>query len=305
MRRLFVFAAIVSVVGSASFLSSTQARGFRERMAARAEQGVETPAPSNKVELSYGNDPLQKLDFWAARDKEAPLVIFVHGGGWKRGAKSAATGHAKVRDWLDQGYAVASLNYRLVPAVTVEDQAQDVADAIAYMRVNAAKLGFDPSRIALSGHSAGAHLVALVGTDEQYLKRAGMGLSAIRGVLAIDGAAYDVPAQMKDGPRIMQSTYQQAFGDDPARQKALSPTLQAAAPNAPGFLIIHVQRDDGIRQSRAFAEALKGAGTPVAIEGFPGTGLKAHMEINRSLGNSDYPATPVVDKWLASLFDRG
>ena len=92
------------------------------------------------------------------------------------------------------------------------------------------------------------------------------------------------------------------FGSDPERQKQLSPTLQAARPNAPAFLVMHVQRADGVEQSEALAAALRKAGTPVEIDGFPGTGLRGHAEINRKLGEADYPATPVLDRWLARLF---
>jgi acetyl esterase/lipase len=275
-----------------------------ERMAERAgARGAEAPA-SGMVEHSFGTDPLQKLDFWAAKDKAkpAPIVIFVHGGGWKRGDKRNATGAAKVTHFLEQGYAVASVNYRLVPAAKVEDQAADVASAFAWLRSNAAKLNIDPARMVLMGHSAGAHLVALVGTDPRYARAAGFALSDIRGVIPLDGAAYDVPAQIADGGRFMQDTYAEAFGSDPARQKSLSPTLHAAGPNAPAFLILHVDRDDGKRQSEALGAALSKAGTPAQVTRIAGRGLIGHAEINRKLGQPDYPATPVVDAWLKTRF---
>ena len=119
-----------------------------------------------------------------------------------------------------------------------------------------------------------------------------------------DGAAYDVPAQMEDGPAIMQQTYAEAFGTDSARQRALSPTHQAAAPNAPAFLLLHVQRPDGARQAQALGKALSAAGTRVEFGSFPGEGLRGHGEINRQLGNPDYAATGLVDDWLKRLFAR-
>jgi hypothetical protein len=78
--------------------------------------------------------------------------------------------------------------------------------------------------------------------------------------------------------------------------------LQAARPNAPAFLILHVQRPDGVAQSEALAAALRKAGTAVEIQGFPGTGLAGHAAINRRIGESDYPATAVLDRWLARVF---
>lgn len=258
-----------------------------------------SPAPS---EISYGKDRLQRVDVWPGAAQGNPLVVFVHGGGWKRGDKSMMKGSAKLTHWQALGYAVASANYRLVPDATVEQQAQDVADAVALLKRDADKLGFDGKRIALVGHSAGAHLVALVGTDPSYLRKAGLSYADIVGVVPLDGAAYDVPAQMDENARLMGDTYRQAFGTDAKRQRALSPTFHAAAPNAPAFLILHVQRQDGTSQSRALGAALTKAGTAAQVQGFDGRGLRGHMEINRKLGEGDYPATSVVDAWLAARF---
>jgi acetyl esterase/lipase len=258
---------------------------------------------ARKVEYGYGADPLQTLDFWpATAPKPAPLVVFVHGGGWKRGDKKGATGSQKVDHLVGEGYAFASINYRLVPDAPVEQQAEDVAAAVAWLRAHAERLGIDPTRIVLMGHSAGAHLVALVGTDPRYLTAAGISLEDIRGVIALDGACYDVGRQIADGGRFMRKTYLKTFGEDPVRQRALSPTFQAAAPNAPAFLIAHVDREDGKAQSEGLGAALRQAGTPVEVVAFDGKGLRGHMAINRSLGDADYPATPVMDAWLHKAF---
>lgn len=303
IRKSLVLAATAALLTVSSADAKLGDR-MRTRMAERMAGQMATESAPGAAEMAYGVAPLQKLDYWAAKAPGAPLVIFVHGGGWKHGDKGNATGAAKVTHLLDQGYAVASINYRLVPDATVEEQAADVASATAWLIGNAGKLGHDPRRVVLMGHSAGAQLVALVGTDPRYLAAAGLSVDAVRGILALDGAAYDIATQMTEGPQIMQSIYAEAFGTDPARQKALSPTLQAAAPNAPAFLLLHVQRPDGIRQSQALAEALNKAGTPVEIQGFPGEGLQGHMEINRKLGQPDYPATPVLDDWLKARFAR-
>jgi acetyl esterase/lipase len=258
-------------------------------------------------DIAYGSDPRQRLSFWGAAtqaDRPAPLILFVHGGGWKRGDRATATGRAKRDHFRGRGYAFATMNYRLVPAATVEQQAADVASALAWLIRHAGRLGIDPGRIVLMGHSAGAHLVALVGTDPAYLRAVGLTQRAVAGVVPIDGAAYDVPAQMRMGAPLMHQTYAQAFGSDPGRQQALSPTWQAAAPNAPAFLLLHVQRPDGRAQARGLAMALRRAGTPVEIVATGGRGLEGHIAINRRLGQPGAPATQVVDAWLRSLFRR-
>jgi acetyl esterase/lipase len=270
------------------------------------QTGVEPEASeaplAGRAEYAYGPDPLQKLDYWhPSAGKPATLILFVHGGGWKRGDKSSATGMQKVSHLKREGYAFASMNYRLVPTATVEQQASDVAAAVAWLRRNAGQLGFDTSRVVLMGHSAGAHLVALVGTDPRYMQAAGLSLSDLQGVITLDGACYDVPRQIVDGARGMRDTYLEAFGSDPARQRALSPTLQAASPNAPAFLIAHIDRPDGKAQSEALAAALMRAGTSVEVKGVEGKGMRGHRDINRSLGSADAPATAMVDDWLRKL----
>lgn len=269
-------------------------RGGRDSGAAKA------PAPTQT--LYYGSDSLQGLDLWVPEGaKNAPLVLFVHGGGWKRGSKNNAMGRALPGHMLEQGYAFASIDYRLVPRNTVEEQASDVAAALAHLLKQADSLGIDRRRVVLTGHSAGAHLVALVGTDERYLKRVGLSFADIDGVMPNDGAAYDVTAQIADAGPMMLDTYKQAFGSDPARQQALSPIAQAGAPNAPAFLLLHVQRPDAVAQSKALAEALTRAGSQAEVAGFPGEGLRGHMEINRKLGQKDYAATVVMDNWLRKV----
>jgi acetyl esterase/lipase len=259
-------------------------------------------APSAAADHAYGSDPLQTLDFWPAPGaKPAPLILFVHGGGWKRGDKDTATGERKIGHLTGQGYAFASIDYRLVPAATVEQQAADVASAAAWLRANAERLKIDPASIVLMGHSAGAQLVALVGTDPRYLAAAGLSPKDIRGVVALDGASYDVPRQIAQAGPLMRRTYLQAFGEEPARQRTLSPALRPIAPEGPAFLVLHVDRADGKAQSEELAESLARAGRPVELQGFGGTGLRGHMEINRSLGSPDYPATAIVDAWLNKL----
>lgn len=304
MRKFWIAGALGVAVVSAGVAQAQIGERWRERRAERMEKQAAQGRVTGAQTIAYGKDPLQVLDLWLpkASKAKAPLVLYVHGGGWKRGSKDSATGRAKPVHYPAQGYAFVSINYRLVPAATVEQQAADVAGALAALLSRADALGIDRTKVVLMGHSAGAHLVALIGTDERYLRGAGLSFADVDGVISNDGAAYDVPAQMQDGGRFMADTYVQAFGTDPARQRALSPTLQATAPNVPRFLMLHVQRADGVKQAEALAAALRKAGTGVEVASFPGNGLKGHTEINRKLGESAYPATGVVDLWLKGVF---
>lgn len=304
--------ALLLATGLSGFGAQAQGGGFlRERLRQRFEQQAAAdegaaPRTAPARTLAYGADPMQRLDYYPAQGAKgpAPLILFVHGGGWSRGTKDNGTGAWKPAHYPAEGIAFATIDYRLVPAARVEDEAADVAQALAALIAHAGELGIDPHRIVLMGHSAGAHMVALVGTDESYLKAAGLSFGAVAGFVPIDGAAYDVAEQMQSGPAIMQRTYTAAFGSDPARQRALSPTMAAHAPNPGHFLILHVQRPDGIRQSERLADALRTSGASVAIGSFPGEGLAGHMTINRRLGDPTYEATGVVDTWLKQRFGQ-
>jgi acetyl esterase/lipase len=257
-----------------------------------------TPGPAGTSEIAFGADPLQRLDFTPGTGRRAPLFIFIHGGGWTFGDKRMA-GHMAAH-FHHLGYAFASLNYRLVPDADPGEQAGDVAAAIALLVRNADALGIDPGRIIVSGHSAGAHLAALVGTDPRYLAARGPPISLLDGVVLLDGAGYDVPAQMQRGGPFLRRLYARAFGDDAAFQARVSPTLQAAAPNAGRFLILHIasRPDDSGAQSRRLAEALRAAGTPAEVVSVE----NSHAEIFRQFGQPGHVATERTDAFARAIF---
>jgi acetyl esterase/lipase len=259
-----------------------------------------TPYPDGTTEIAYGADPRQRLDFTPATGRRAPLFIFIHGGGWTFGDKRMA-GHMAAH-FHGLGYAFASLNYRLVPDADPAQQAEDVAAAVARLVRDADRLGIDPDRLILSGHSAGAHLAALVGTDPGYLGAHRLPISTLRGIVLFDGAGYDVPAQMARGGPFLRRLYARAFGDEPAVQARVSPTLQAAAPNAGRFLILHIasRPDDSGAQSRRLAEALRAAGTPAEVVSVD----NSHAEIFRTFGQPGHVATARTDAFARDVFRR-
>lgn len=263
------------------------------------ERGASAPPAPGTREIAYGADPKQRLDLLLPTDaKRAPLLLFVHGGGWSIGDKRTGAG-VKAAHFTDNGWAFASVNYRLVPQATVEQQAADIAAAIAWARANAAANGLDPDRIVLMGHSAGAHLVALVGTDPRYLAAAGVPIGAVKGVVLLDGAGYDIAGQMARPGNPVAGMYDAAFGKDVARQKALSPTLHAAAPNVAQWLMLPIdRRADSKAQSEGLASALRPAGASARVVAVSG---ESHRSLNRGLGEEGDFATGEVDRFLAAL----
>lgn len=261
------------------------------------------PTAPATVEVSYGEAPRQRLDFTPAgpgAGPGAPLVLFVHGGGWMMGDKRVA-GHMAAY-FHDRGYAFAAVNYRLVPEATPAEQAADVAAALARLLADSAEFGIDRRRVMLIGHSAGAHLAALVGTDPSYLGAERLPISTIGGIVLLDGAGYDVAAQMGRGGPLVRRMYARAFGDDPAFQRRVSPAAHVAAPNAGRFLILHVvsRADDSGAQSERLGAGLRAAGTPAELGAVPGS----HSAIFRQYGEPGHRATALVEAFAADLFGR-
>jgi arylformamidase len=257
--------------------------------------------PTGGSELNYGSHAKQALDFYPAKAEAQtpPLVIFIHGGGWAIGDKKSGTGD-KAKHFTAKGHAFASLDYRLVPDTDPAGQAADIASAIAYLRGRAGELGFDPDRIVISGHSAGAHLAALVSSDDSYLKAAGVPLAAIRGTVLLDGAGYDLAKQMSDGAGpLLKRMYTDAFSEDPAKQKRLSPITYSAGPNVRQWLLFHdAKRADATDQAKSFAAALTAAGEKTLIVSVPDS---SHLKINHDVGAGDNLITREFDAFLASL----
>jgi acetyl esterase/lipase len=255
-----------------------------------------SPSASGGATYSYGRDEKQAFDFYPAPAGGHPaLIAFIHGGGWSIGDKASGT-HNKSSHYNSLGYAFASLNYRLVPETDPAGEAADIATALAVLRSKANALGFDPDRIVLMGHSAGAHLAALVSTDPRYLEAAGVPLRAIRGTILLDGAGYDVPRQMASAGPMLGKMYRDAFTTDRATQLRLSPLTYAARPNVEKWLILFdSSRADSGSQSEALAAALKSVGNSARAISVSDT---SHMKLNRDMGVEGDPATALVDDFI-------
>src|SRR5437870_10766742 len=151
--------------------------------------GLRAEAPANGYEVeSRLNVPYfdgegadakrHKLDLYLPQGFENfPVVMFVHGGGWRHGDKDFLGLYVKLGKALARhGIGVAVPNYRLSPAVKHPEHVKDVARAFAWLYHNIAKHHGDPDRLFVSGHSAGGHLAALFATNDKYLKAEGLDL---------------------------------------------------------------------------------------------------------------------------------
>lgn len=211
--------------------------------------------------VAYGSDPMQKLDvYFPAGAKNAPVILMVHGGGWRRGDKSASgVVTNKVTRWVHEGYIFISVNYRLIPRVNPVEEARDVATALAFAQKHSAEWGADPTRFILIGHSAGAHLVCLLSANPTIA--AEQGARPWRGTVCLDSAAYNV-VEIMDRPHFR--LYDQAFGKDRGFWRKASPTLALKKPPVPMLLVYSTLRRDSGPQAKAFAEKANSLGGHVS-----------------------------------------
>ena len=149
------------------------------------------------------------------------------------------------------------------------------------------------------GHSAGAHLAALVGSDTHYLDEAGVPVSVIKGAILLDGAGYDVAAQMRNKGNRVQGMYDAAFGINPAVHAELSPVTHAGAPNIGNWLILHVEsRPHAKAQSQALGKILSANGAAVAVKAVPDS---THMSVNQDAGKAGSFIGDEIASFLARI----
>lgn len=244
-----------------------------------------TAKPAPEKDLAYGTEHgLQKLDLYLPPDAggAVPLVVYFHGGGFYRGDKGDV---GKFLAVLDHGYALASVNYRLLQKGSVADVnlIQDVGTiakaafdcrlAVRWLRSNAGRYGLDPDRFAAAGASAGGYMAAVVGSGSdvgRFPGEPGGGPSAaVRAVIDWAGVTnFGTFVEHKGGSSFggLASSFLSAQG-------ALSP-YEYVSGGDPPTQIRHGEADPvvPVKQSTTYAARLKQAGVEVDLETFPGLG---------------------------------
>ncbi|MCP5557613.1 MAG: alpha/beta hydrolase fold domain-containing protein [Verrucomicrobiaceae bacterium] len=234
---------------------------------------AQSPQPDKVVshrDLIYveGGHERHKLDLYLPSGDHGPLplLIWVHGGGWQNGSKDGAP--PLRAGYLEKGYAVASINYRLSSHAVFPAQIEDCKAAIRWLRAHAEQYGLDPKRFGVWGSSAGGHLVALIGTSGG-VKEFDVGAnldqsSSVQAVCDYYGptdfkvfvstpgyerhAAADSPEAKLLGGAVLQNK------DKAARVNSIT----YVTPDDPPFLIVHGDKDGTvpINQSQLLFEAL-------------------------------------------------
>lgn len=218
----------------------------------------------------------QKLDLYLPEKADGPLpvVVWVHGGAWQQGSKD----RCPAMRFAPNGYAVASINYRLSQHAPFPAQIEDCKAAIRWLRANAKEYKLDPDHIGVWGASAGGHLVALLGctcdckelegklgNNEQSCKVQCVcdwfGPTDFRPLIENSTGATGVVEKLLGGP----------IKDNADKAKLASPITHVTKDDAP-ILIMHGDKDPlvPISQSESFTAALKKAGVDVTFQTLPG-----------------------------------
>ncbi|WBU61685.1 alpha/beta hydrolase [Paracoccus albus] len=205
--------------------------------------------------LSYGASSAHVLDYFPAAGSGAPLHVFIHGGYWQALSQRQSAGMAP--GLLAAGQAFATLNYTLAPKARLGDMIAECRDALIWLAGQAAELGFDPARMTLSGHSAGAHLVAsLLGLEGAALSEAGI---TVTDAILISGVFDLEPISLMTVNDPLQLTEGEI--------ETLSP-LNMVPLRGPRYRVTVGERDTAefVRQSRSYAEHLRKAGVEVSFD---------------------------------------
>ena len=174
------------------------------------------------LEIAYGKAPGEKLDVFPSADKDAPVVVFIHGGYWRSLDKSDLSFVAPA--FTKQGACVAVVNYDLCPAVTIPEITMQMVRALAWTYRNIAQYGGNPKRITVVGHSAGGHLVAMLLACVWKAYAADLPADLVKNALSISGL-YDLEP-LRHSPNVKDS-----LKLTPAQVRKASPALLPAPKN--------------------------------------------------------------------------
>lgn len=175
---------------------------------------------------------------------------------------------------------------------------------MGFLSDNALDLHIDTTneQIILMGHSSGAHVVTLLGTDPSFMTRAGVKIQNIRGIIALDGSNYNALAEVSDSPGPVAENLISALGLDPNRLQVMSPTYYAMPclwPQRTRFSAPSCPKAGGRQASRRARRVAERCEYLVcAVHMFEWQGFEGHVQMLLRLGDLSYPTTNFMDEWL-------
>jgi acetyl esterase/lipase len=215
--------------------------------------------------LAYGALDRQSLDVYVPDGAAGrPIIVFWYGGTWQHGNKS---NYRFVGATLaEAGYVAVLPDYRLHPQARFPAFIDDGAAALAWVVAHAREIGGDPARIYLAGHSAGAHLAAMLAYDRARLERAGLAPDAIRGFIGLSG-----PYALNPNDATLNTIFAAPY------THADWQPVELARTGAPPALLIHGEADTvvEVEHARRMARKLEAAGVPVTLRTYAGRDHRA------------------------------
>jgi arylformamidase len=253
-----------------------------------AEQGAITRRlRACLIDLPFGDTAAERLDYFPTRVESAPLLVFIHGGYWRSLDKSDFSWLAP--PFVQHGVALSLLNYGLAPATPIEDIVRQQVRALAWLYRNGDRLGFDPERIVVAGHSAGAHLTAMMMAALWPVVATDLPARLVKGGLAISGI-YDL------APLVQADFVNVDLRLDAARARRVSPVHLPPATDAPLITAVGgLESSEFHRQTALIGRAWKG----IVRRDVPMAG-RNHLTVVDELAN---PASPLFDAALELVRD--
>jgi acetyl esterase/lipase len=244
--------------------------------------------------VPYGPNDRNSLDVYVPKQRSGPkpVVVLFYGGSWKRGDRA---NYLFAADALaSRGYVAFVPHYRVYPEVRFPAFVEDGAKAVRWVLDHAADFGGDPTRLYLMGHSAGAHIAAMLTLDERYLAEAGVPAKTIRGTIALDGPLSYYPPRTRSIAGIFAHL---------ADENAARPIAFVDGDEAP-MLLLHGEDDWTVRVSNtiALSKAIRDAGGRVRQIVYPGVG---HIGIVSALARSYRNIAPVLRDTAAFIDGQG
>ncbi|MDP1539546.1 MAG: alpha/beta hydrolase [Moraxellaceae bacterium] len=214
-----------------------------------------------------------------------PVVVVIHGGGWRSGSRHSGYVQRINQEVLSAGYAVFNVSYRFAPNYRFPAQLEDITQAITWLQQEGEALGVDTQRVALWGYSAGAHLASLAAMKEQALP--------IRAVIA-----GGTPADLQVWPRspMVMALIGQSKDEAPIIWAKASPVTQVSTKTPPHFLY-HGRWDTlvAFEQALKLEAALQAKGVPVQLVARP---MYGHLLTAALPGSSYRQATAFLAQYL-------
>lgn len=233
------------------------------------------------IEYAKVGEVSLKLDLHRPPGENPPLIVYVHGGGWRAGDKK----DMPIVDLYDKGYAIASVDYRLSTQAVFPAQVNDIKAAIRFLRANAGKFHVNADKIGILGSSAGGHLAALVGVtngNKELEGKVGEHLeqsSDVQVIVSYYGASNletILPQSTPQGLEYRIPALKLLLGDTPDKKpelaKLASPVTHVDKKDPP-LLLFHGDADPQMppQQSQELALAYREKGSEVTLIMMPGS----------------------------------